>query len=239
MNNPLNRDEEVRQSRRKERREGDLAWMTANERFKRDYSSWTWVGVLLATFLHFALFNWFPQLQAADMGSITEEIISVDLPPEVKIPPPPEQIARPATPRVSADVNMDEDVTIAPTTFEDNPVENLPPPPEGARPQDVPSYIPRDVEPRLKNGAEIRRLLERLYPSMLREAGIGGEVTLWVFVDEGGKAAKSQVQKSSGYPAFDNAAEQIVAQMEFSPAMNRDKPVGVWVAQRIDFKVTN
>ncbi len=28
---------------------------------------------------------------------------------------------------------MDEDVTIAPTTFEDNPVENLPPPPEGAQ----------------------------------------------------------------------------------------------------------
>ena len=132
---------------------------------------------------------------------------------------------------------MDEDVTIAPTTFEDNPVENLPPPPEGAKPQDVPSYIPRDVEPRLKNGREIQRLLQRLYPSMLREAGISGEVTLWVFVNESGKAAKSQVQKSSGYPAFDNAASQIVDQMEFSPAMNRDKPVGVWVAQRIDFTV--
>ena len=37
--------------------------------------------------------------------------------------------------------------------------------------------------------------------------------------------------------AFDNAATQIVDQMEFSPAMNRDKPVGVWVAQRIDFTV--
>jgi periplasmic protein TonB len=227
----------ARRNRRKERREGDLAWLTANERFKRDYSTWTWIGVLAATFLHFALFNWFPQLQAADMGSVTDEIVSIDLPPEVKIPPPPEQIARPATPRVSANVDMDEDVTIAPTTFEDNPVENLPPPPEGARPQDVPSYIPRDVEPRLRNGTEIQRLLERLYPSMLREAGIGGQVTLWVFVDEGGRAERSQVQKSSGYPAFDNAAQQIVEQMRFSPAMNRDKPVGVWVAQRIDFKV--
>ena len=75
MNNPLNLEEEVRRKRRKERREGDLAWMTANERFKRDYSSWTWVGVLLATFLHFALFNWFPQLQAADMGSVTEDVV--------------------------------------------------------------------------------------------------------------------------------------------------------------------
>lgn len=237
MSNSL--DDGARRNRRKEQREGDIAWLTANERFKRGYSTWTWVGVLAATFLHFALFNWFPQLQAADMGTVTDEIVSIDLPPEVKIPPPPEQIARPATPRVSANVNMDEDVTIAPTTFEDNPVENLPPPPEGARPQDVPSYIPRDVEPRLRNGPEIQRLLERLYPTMLREAGIGGEVTLWVFVDEGGRAERSQVQKSSGYPAFDNAAQQIVEQMRFSPAMNRDKPVGVWVAQRIDFKVTS
>ncbi len=237
MSNSL--DDGSKRNRRKERKAGDFAWMTANERFKRDYQNWLWIGVLAATFAHFALFNWFPQLQAADLGSVTEEIISVDLPPEVKIPPPPEQIARPATPRISAEVNMDEDVTIAPTTFEDNPVENLPPPPEGAKPQDVPSYIPRDVEPRLKNGRDIQRLLERLYPPMLREAGIGGEVTLWVFVDEGGRAAKSQVQKSSGYPAFDNAAQQIVEQMQFSPAMNRDKPVGVWVAQRIDFKVTS
>ncbi|MEJ2482585.1 MAG: energy transducer TonB [Gemmatimonadota bacterium] len=226
-------------NRRKERKAGDAAFMTANERFKRDYSSWLWGSVIVATFAHFALFNWFPQLEAADLGSVSEEIISVDLPPEVKIPPPPEQIARPATPRVSANVDMDEDITIAPTTFEDNPVENLPPPPAGAAPEDVPSYIPRDVEPRLKNGRDIQKLLQRLYPSMLREAGISGEVTLWVFVDENGTAAKSQVQKSSGYPAFDNAASQIVDQMQFSPAMNRDKPVGVWVAQRIDFKVTS
>ena len=226
-------------NRRKERKAGDIQWMSANERFKQNYPSWVWMSVIIATFAHFALFNWFPQLEAADLGSVSEEIISVDLPPEVKIPPPPERIARPATPRVSADVNMDEDVTIAPTTFEDNPVENLPPPPEGAKPQDVPSYIPRDVEPRLLNGRDIQRLLQRLYPSMLREAGISGQVTLWVFVDEAGRAAKSQVQNSSGYPAFDNAAQQIVDQMEFSPAMNRDKPVGVWVAQRIDFTVTN
>jgi len=173
-------DDGSKRNRRKERKAGDSVWMTANDRFKRDYSNWVWLGVLSATFLHFALFNWFPQLQAADLGSIADEIISVDLPPEVKIPPPPEQIARPATPRVSASVDMD---------------------------------------------------------SMLREAGISGQVTLWVFVDESGNAAKSQVQKSSGYPAFDNAATQIVDQMEFSPAMNRDKPVGVWVAQRIDFTV--
>ena len=177
-------DDGSKRNRRRERKAGDSLWMTANDRFKRDYSNLVWLGVLSATFLHFALFNWFPQLQAADLGSIADEIISVDLPPEVKIPPPPEQIARPATPRVSASVDMDEDVTIAPTTFEDNPVENLPPPPEGAKPDDVPSYIPRDIEPRLKNGRDIQRLLQRLYPSRRASAEKSHSGCLWMRVAE-------------------------------------------------------
>jgi TonB family protein len=228
--------DELREERQS-RKIGAATWMTANDRFKRSYTTLMYISVLAATFLHFALFEWFPQLQAADLGVVGEELAAIELPPEVKIPPPPEQIARPATPRVAA-AAVDEDITIAPTTFEDNPVENLPPPPAGAAPSDMPSYIPRDVEPRLRNGREIQRLLQRLYPSMLREAGIGGRVLLWVFVDEAGEAMKHQIHTSSGYPALDNAAEQIVEQMEFSPAMNRDKPVGVWIAQPIDFSVT-
>lgn len=229
--------DELREER-KSRRTGRATWMTANERFKGSYSSWTYISIIVATALHFAVFNWFPQLQAADLGTVTEELAAIDLPPEVRIPPPPEQIARPATPRVAA-AEVSEEITIAPTTFEDNPVENLPPPPQGAAPSDMPSYIPRDVEPRLKNGRDIQRLLERLYPAMLREAGIGGRVLLWVFVDERGRAVKSQVHTTSGYPALDNAAMQIVESMEFSPAMNRDKPVGVWIAQPIDFSVSS
>lgn len=209
---------------------------TANDRFKRSYSNWSYGALTLATIVHFAFIQFFPNFEAADMGVVSDEIEAIELPPEVKIPPPPEQIARPATPKISTEI-VDEDITIAPTTFEDNPIENLPPPPPGASPSDQPAFIARDVEPALKNKREIQQLLERLYPSMLREAGIGGTVILWVFVDEKGKAAKSQVNKSSGYPALDNAAQQVVERMVFSPAQNRDKPVGVWIQQPVTFSV--
>jgi TonB family protein len=228
--------DEVRKARAAKRASA-AAFLPANDRFKQSYSSLTYLGVIVATILHFAVFEFFPQLEAADLGVVADELAAIELPPEVKIPPPPEQIARPATPRVAA-AEVSEDITIAPTTFEENPVETLPPPPAGADPSATPSYIARDVEPRLRNGGEIRQLLERLYPPMLKEAGIGGRVLLWVFVDENGTAARSQIHTSSGYPALDNAAAQIVEQMEFSPAMNRDKPVGVWIAQPIDFSVT-
>jgi protein TonB len=232
----ITRRDEARKARAAKRASA-AAFLPANDRFKQGYSAVMYLCVILATAIHFAVFELFPQLEAADLGVVSEELSAIELPPEVRIPPPPEQIARPATPRVAA-ADVSEDITIAPTTFEDNPVENLPPPPAGADPEATPSYIARDVEPRLKNGRDIRRLLERLYPPMLKEAGIGGRVLLWVFVDEQGKAVRSQINTSSGYPALDNTAAQIVEQMEFSPAMNRDKPVGVWIAQPIDFSVT-
>ncbi len=215
---------------------GKTSTDTANDDFKRSYIDWLYGGVIAAVALHFAFFQLFPQLTAEDMGSASDEMEAVELPPQVEIPPPPQQIARPSTPRV-AEAEVDEDVTIAPTTFEDNPVEKLPPPPKAGSPSDRPSFIPRDVEPRATNDAEIQRLLQRLYPPMLRDAGVGGQVTLWLFVTEEGEVEKAQVNQSSGYDSFDAAARKVAMQMEFRPAMNRDKPIGVWVQRQITFNV--
>jgi len=212
------------------------AGSTANDEFKRSYSSWVYIGIIVAVALHFGLVEFFPQLHAENLGTENKEMEAVQLPPEVKIPPPPKQIARPATPKV-AEASVKEDVTIAPTTFEQNPVEKLPPPPKAGSPSDRPSFIPRDVDPKLKNPGEVQRLLQRLYPPSLRDAGIGGHVVLWLFVDDQGKVVKTQVQTSSGYDALDAAAAKVAANMEFKPAINRDKPIGVWISQPITFEV--
>ncbi len=209
---------------------------TANDVFKRSASNWLAYGIIGAVVVHFALFAFFPNLQAADLSGMDEALETIELPPEVQIPPPPEQIARPATPKVAA-ADINEDVTIAPTTFESNPVENLPPPPKTGSPADRPSFIPYDVAPKLKNPTEIQKLLQRLYPSQLREAGIEGTVVLWIYIDENGVVQKTQVQKSSGYEAMDQAAMGTADKMKFSPAMNRDKKTPVWVAQAITFEV--
>ncbi len=209
---------------------------TANDDFKKTYGNWVAAGLIGAVAAHFALFVLVPQFRAADLGMAGEEMEAVTLPPEVRIPPPPEQIARPATPRV-AEVDVSEDVTIAPTTFETNPVENLPPPPSGGSPSDRPSFIPYDTPPRLQNPAEVQSALQRYYPQSLKNAGVGGRIVLWVYVDENGQVTNSQVKESSGHSALDEAAKRVAAQMEFSPAMNRDKRTAVWVAQPITFEV--
>ena len=212
--------------------------LTANQQFKRSYRTVGALAVFASVAVHFAAFQFFPNIQAADLGFVADELAAIELPPEVKIPPPPESIVRPARPQVSESV-LDEDITIAATTFDENPVSELAPPPPDVEvdPSEQPVYVDRDIDPRLLNGPEMIRLMDRLYPKVLKEAGIGGEVLMWVWVDKDGKPGNAQINRSSGRVQLDEVALAIAAQMRFEPAMLLDKPVGVWVAQPISFSV--
>lgn len=211
---------------------------TANDRFKSQYGLFVAGAVILSTAAHFMAFAFFPQLEAADFRFVADELASVELPPEVRIPPPPEAIVRPARPRVSTE-SIDEEITIAATTFESNPAAELAPPPPDVEvdPSEQPVYVARDTEPRLQNREELLRLLRELYPRALREARISGEVNLWVWVDENGSPSNAQVRVSSGHEQFDRAAVAVVRRMRFSPAKLLDKPVGVWISIPVTFNV--
>lgn len=211
---------------------------TANQRFKRRYRSRFWGSLIVATVLIFGVFAFTPAFAAANMSAgPTNELQTVELPPEIKIPPPPKAIQRPATPVVAA-AKVNQNVTIAPTTFKANPIEKLPPPPsaESKNISAAPTFTPFTVRPHLKNEAQIAKALQRFYPPLLRNAGISGTVTMWFFIGKTGKVIKTQVNQSSGYDAFDNAAKKVAALMKFSPALNRDKKVPVWVSVPIEFQ---
>jgi TonB family protein len=54
-------------------------------------------------------------------------------------------------------------------------------------------------------------------------------------VGEDGRTQRTQVYRSSGYPAFDDTAVQVAGSMRFAPAQNRDQPVGVWIQIPVEF----
>ncbi|HEX9887573.1 MAG TPA: energy transducer TonB [Longimicrobiales bacterium] len=212
---------------------------SANDRFKRSFSSWFWGSMTVATVVHFGVFAFWPDMTAADISFVGDEIEAIVLPPEIEIPPPPEAIARPATP-VIAEANIDEDITIAPTTFEDNPVEDLPPPPEETTNTDIsaaPTFTPFTTPPRVLNTPEVQRTLEREYPPLLRDASIGGTVHVHFFIDEEGIVRDRRLDVSSGHAQLDEAAMNVASIMRFSAAMNRDKVVPVWISLPIIFQV--
>ena len=94
---------------------------------------------------------------------------------------------------------------------------------------------PFEVAPRIQNPEEFRRALRREYPPLLRDAGIGGTVTLWLFIEENGEVQEVSMRGSSGHRALDDDALRVAGIMKFTPATNGGEPVRVWVSYPIIF----
>jgi protein TonB len=104
-------------------------------------------------------------------------------------------------------------------------------------PGSTPTFTPFTVPPVMRNLDEVAAALEREYPPLLRDAGVGGRVEVWIRLDERGAVQDAQVNVSSGHPALDESALRVARIIEFSAAMNRDKAVPVWVSIPITFQV--
>ena len=102
---------------------------------------------------------------------------------------------------------------------------------------DRPSFIVFDRPPILQNAGEVSDALKQAYPTNLKDAGIGGRVEIWLYVDTSGMVRNTELKTSSGNSDLDAAAADVVAAMRFEPAMNRDEPTDVWIAQWITFQV--
>ena len=100
----------------------------------------------------------------------------------------------------------------------------------------APVFTPYTVKPDLKNRTAVQNALTRNYPPLLRDAGIGGTALVWILIDEAGNSVKAQVKESSGHDALDAAALKVADIMQFTPALNRDQKVKVWIQLPIVFK---
>jgi TonB family protein len=212
---------------------------TENDRFKKSFGSWLWGSMIAATFFHFILFQFWPTRTAADVSFMAEDLELIEVLPKIEIPPPPESISRPATP-LMATTDIDEDITIAPTTFAENPVADLPPPPNDYGEADLsaaPVFTPMTVHPEIKNRREVQAALMREYPPMLRNAGVGGTVVVWFFISEDGTVLDSRVSNPSIHVQLNQAALAVADVFKFSPALDREKVVQVWIQLPITFHV--
>lgn len=98
-----------------------------------------------------------------------------------------------------------------------------------------PAFTPFTRAPAVLNAEEVHRTLEAEYPRSLREAGVAGSATVWLFVDDQGGVRDVRIQRSSGYEALDRAALRVAAAMRFQPAGDADRAVSVWIAIPVSF----
>lgn len=214
---------------------------TANDRFKSRQGDWFSIGLIFAALAHGSLFLFFPELRAAEVTAPVTPPIVIERPPAVALPAPPQEIGRPRTPRVAAALVEDEWpyrlLPLAPRRdLRAEPYRDLPPVPPGAAPDSMPSFVPRDEEPILRNRAELVREFQERYPPALREAGIGGTAQLYVYVAETGSVTNARLKRSSGLAQLDEVAIDIIRHAEFTPAVLGDEPVGVWIELPVSFR---
>ena len=164
-------------------------------------------------------------------GSLADRELS-DPPARAPLPPlPPAGIEREPAPLPQSDVPPVPIPNAVPPEQRRSP----PNPPPGSS-RESPTFTPYEVAPELRNPQVLVERIRELYPQVLREAGVGGTVRVWVFIDRNGEVQQTRVAESSGRPELDTAAEEAMRAARFAPALNRDEKVAVWVQFPITFQ---
>lgn len=101
----------------------------------------------------------------------------------------------------------------------------------------APTFTPYEQAPEILDRAELVRSMRSAFPPALRDAGIGGTARVWVFIDEDGVVQNTRLVESAGRSELDEAAEAVLRQVRFKPAINRGQAVPVWVQMPVTFQV--
>ena len=105
--------------------------------------------------------------------------------------------------------------------------------------QGVPTYEASELDepPRLTNQAEVDRVVERNYPSLLRDAGVQGAVTIRLRVLSSGRIDPESVSVvNSTHESFKDSAIRAVWQMRFAPGTLDGAPVAAFVTHTVRFE---
>lgn len=88
-----------------------------------------------------------------------------------------------------------------------------------------------EERPRLLNDGEVKRVLQRLYPPRLREAGVTGQTLLRLVIGTDGRVESSSVTVvSTTHDSFAEASTKVVERFKFRPAKINGKRVRVTVS---------
>ncbi len=183
------------------------------------------LGFLITLVLLILGFVFIPETERKPYTARVSGIIKVDnLPPQLQNiinPPPPPQPKMPVAAKSDEEVEAE---TIEKTDFtgleKEADIEMAPP-----------KFVPYEVAPEALNSKVMY-----FYPEVARRLGIEGTLYLELWVDKNG-IVRQVVIKKPLYPAIDEEAQKRAYQLKFSPAMQRDKPVDVWVSYPVTFKL--
>jgi len=198
------------------------------------------LGLVVSLILHIFMLQGYKKV--AVRTSVTEvklETLQVEDIPQTQQQRSAPAPSRPTVPIASEDETLPEDETI---DFTDLDMESEPPPPppppalEEGVDDGIPVFVPFDEPPNPIGGyPAIQKNLK--YPELARKAGVEGRVMVWAQIDTEGNVSRTRIMKSLGPNGCDEAAQTAIRAVKWKPAMQRDRPVRVWVAVPVDFRL--
>ena len=210
---------------------------TAAADLRLTYRKVFWFSLLASLLAHAAVFGIFPSF-AVNAYEKNQEAVIIQLEeiPETRQqrrPPPP---PRPVVPIPTDSEDIPDDITIE--TTELDLLDDLPPPPAF---DDLAGMEVEEEEEEIVDIWKVekkptpKKQAKPSYPEIARKAGIEGTVTVYVLVDKRGKVeALGQIH---GNEVFHEAAKEAAWKWEFTPAIQNDKPVKVWVSLPFKFRL--
>jgi len=158
-------------------------------------------------------------------------IENVVIPPTTdQTPPPP--VEKPGLPIPLPEEEIADDATITPTTGREYHATDLPPEPLVYEAK----FIRKEDRPKIIGGcAALMRNVK--YPEIAQRAGVEGTVKVRAFIDKYGRVTNVIVLKGIPRSGLNEAAMEAVRKTKFQPAVQRDRPVGVWMEFAIVFRL--
>lgn len=174
--------------------------------------------------------------------------------PPPKTPPPPKGFQELVPPKEPPPAIPDVDVSQPAVSAEDftglgqaggtsKGVQGGTPAPQ-TRPEEEPGYAYEvavlDRKPELSNRNQVASLLQRLYPRMLQDAGIGGQTVMQFVIEANGKVDRESAKViQTSHEQFGEASIKIVERMTFKPGLYKGKPVRVLIQMPVTWQPQN
>ena len=201
---------------------------TANTVFKAQYNRIIRRSIVGAIIIHIGVFVFSPEFTFKPYKLREEQFEVVEVPENIEIPPPPQEIQQPQVDIQAAEDDEADEEEIAPTTFDSFEDMPPPPPPSGGGSE---VFLAFDEPPVLVD------FVSPEYPALAREAGIEGTVAVRVLVNEEGKVISADVLQSDVTDAMAKAAVEAAKKCRFRPAKQRTIPVKAHVMIPFHFQL--
>ncbi len=206
------------------------------------YARTLWLSFGASVLLHGLLFAAFPEFRPRAYQKVEQPlVIQLEEIPETRQERRPPAPVRPVVPIATDRPEVPSDVTIEDTDLDLSLLEELPPPPPLVEESAAPAAVELEEEEeeeivelwKVEKQPEVTKRVLPQYPELALKASITGKVFVTVLVNKDGKVER--VGKITGPEVFHEAAISAAMQWEFTPAIQNDRPVRVWVSLPFTF----